>query len=414
MTGRHVHPWVFLLLILPFGVMSGYLTVTLAWQLTHAGVTVEQVATLVALSYVPHTWKFLWAPVADSVWTRKGWYVLACVLSGAGMFAMGVLTTSGARLALLTVVVVTANVAVTFVGMAVESLLAYNCDDEEKGRAAGWFQAGNLGGNGLGGGLGLWLAQRMPEPWMPGAVLGVACLACIGGLTLLPEPPATHRGAHLGETLVNVVKDLWGVARQRVGFLALVLCFLPIGSGAASGLWSAVAGDWKASADTVALVTGVLSGIVSAAGCIVGGFVCDRMHRQWAYVLFGVLQALCAVAMALTPRTEAMFVVFTTVYAFITGLTYAGFSAFVLEAMGRGAAATKYNVFASLSNTPIAYMTRIDGWAHTRWGAGGMLFGEAIAGTVGLVLFGGTWAAAMRRRGADSLGHAHGRVRTRG
>ena len=42
-----------------------------------------------------------------------------------------------------------------------------------------------------------------------------------------------------------------------MGFVALFLCFLPIGSGAASNLWSAVAADWKASADAVAMVTGV-------------------------------------------------------------------------------------------------------------------------------------------------------------
>jgi len=408
MSGRHIHPAVFLFLILPFGVMSGYLTVTLAWQLTQRGVSVEQVATLVAASFVPHTWKFLWAPIVDSTWTRKGWYVLACAVSGAGLFAMGAFTASGAPLPLLATVVITANVAVTFVGMAVESLLAYNCHDREKGRAAGWFQAGNLGGSGLGGGLGLFLAQRVPEPWMPGAFLGVACLACIGGLVGLPEPAQTHRGAHLGETFVNVWKDLWGVARRSLGFLALVLCFLPIGSGAASGLWSAVAGDWGASADTVALVTGVLAGLVSAAGCIAGGYVCDRMHRQWAYVVFGVLQALCAIAMAIGPRTELAFVVFTTAYAFITGLTYAGFSAFVLEAMGKGAAATKYNVFASLSNTPIAYMTRVDGWAHTRWGSGGMLIGEAIAGAVGMAAFGGLWAAVMGRRGSRAGGERGG------
>ena len=237
MTPRHVHPSVFLLLILPFGVMSGYLTVTLAWQLAHHGISVEQVSTLVAISFIPHTWKFLWAPIADSVWTRKGWYVLASVLSAAGMFAMGALPTTAASLPLLTIVVVVANVAVTFVGMSGESLLAYGCAENEKGRAAGWFQAGNLGGNGLGGGAGLWLAQRVPEPWMPGAVLALACLVCMVGLVMLPEPPQTHRGAHLGHTLANVAKDVWGVARQRLGFLALVLCFMPIGSGAATGLW---------------------------------------------------------------------------------------------------------------------------------------------------------------------------------
>jgi hypothetical protein len=42
--------------------------------------------------------------------------------------------------------------------------------------------------------------------------------------------------------------------------LALLIVFLPIGSGAASNLWAAVADDWHASANTVALVTGVVGG----------------------------------------------------------------------------------------------------------------------------------------------------------
>ena len=100
--------------------------------------------------------------------------------------------------------------------------------------------------------------------------------------------------------------------------------------------------------------------------------------------------------MALSPHTERFYVVWTTVYAFITGLTYAGFTAFVLEAMGVGAAATKYNLFASLSNFPIMYMTTLDGRAHTRWGASGMLYSEAAVGLLGLVLFVGFFSAVRR------------------
>ena len=88
------------------------------------------------------------------------------------------------------------------------------------------------------------------------------------------------------------------------------------------------------------------------------------------------------------------------IYAFITGLTYAGFSAFVLEAMGLGAAATKFSLFASLSNMPIAYMTSIDGWAYERWGAAGMLFTEAVMGAVGLVLFLGVLVVLPARKSA--------------
>jgi MFS family permease len=384
---RRTHPSVFLFLIVPFGAMGGYLSVAIGYQLTQAGVSVEEVAALIAASYIPQTWKFLWAPVADTTLSRKTWYALAGLVSALGIFVTGAVPADAASLPLLYAAVLISNVASTFLAMATESLMVYNTPPELQGRAGGWFQAGNLGGNGLGGGAGLWLAQTLPDPWMAAAVIAVVCALCCAALWFVPEPPPLARTGHYGRMLVAVLKDLWQVVRGRAGILALLICFLPIGSGAASNLWSAVADDWHASANTVALATGVFSGIVSALGCIFGGYGADRMDRKTAYVLYGLLMALSTVAMALAPRTEAMYVVFTLIYAFIQGLTYAGFTAVVLETIGLGAAATKYNLYASLSNMPIAYMTLIDGWAHTRWGAAGLLNVEAAFGVVGIVIF---------------------------
>lgn len=374
-------------LIIPFGAMGGYLSVALAYLYSKAGMSVEQIATLVALSLAPHTWKFAWAPIADTTLTRKSWYLITSVLSAIGILLMGVLPAKASSLPMLSLVVLISNVAVSFLGMSVESLMAYGAPEEEKGRAGGWFQAGNLGGGGIGGGAGLWLAQRLPGPWMAGALLAAACLACCLALLFIPEPPSAHREGGLRRSLVNVGKDLWSVARARAGFLALVLCFLPIGSGAAGGLWSAVAGDWHASANVVAIVTGILGGILAAVGCLMGGWISDRLHRKTAYACYGALQAVCAVAMALAPRTETTYMIFTSAYAVITGLTYAGFTAVVLEAMGLGAAATKYNAFAALSNMPIYYMTEVDGRAHARWGPAGMLITEATLCLAGLAVF---------------------------
>jgi hypothetical protein len=50
---RHVHPAVFMFLILPFGVMGGYVTVALAYLFSKAGIPVAQVAALVAVGLVP-------------------------------------------------------------------------------------------------------------------------------------------------------------------------------------------------------------------------------------------------------------------------------------------------------------------------------------------------------------------------
>ena len=381
------HPIVFLILIVPFGAMGGYLSVALGYQLTQAGVSVEEVAALVAVNLLPQTWKFLWAPIVDMTWTRKRWYVFAGLVTALGILAMGITGSDPKALPLLYIVVFATSLATTFLAMAAESLLVYGTSEEQRGRASGWFQAGNLGGNGLGGGAALWLAETLPDPWMAGAALAVACALCIGALRYLPEPPPLPRTGRYGRVLIDVLKDLWHVAKSRAGFLALLICFVPIGSGAASNLWAAVADDWHATAGTVALVTGVFGGIVSAIGCIVGGYGSDRLDRKTAYAVYGLVMAGCTVAMALAPRTEQMYIVFTLAYSFIQGLTYAGFTAVVLEAMGLGAAATKYNLFASLSNMPIAYMTLIDGWAHERWGAAGLLNIEAAFGVAGIIVF---------------------------
>jgi PAT family beta-lactamase induction signal transducer AmpG len=166
-------------------------------------------------------------------------------------------------------------------------------------------------------------------------------------------------------------------------------------------LFSAIANDWYASADTVALVNGILGGLASAAGCIAGGYLCDRMNRKMAYGLYGLLQAFAAIAMAIAPRTESMFVMFTLAYNLINGLAYAGFTAVTLEAIGLGAAATKYTVFASLSNVPIGYMTFVEGWAQTHWGSSAMLCAEAAICLTSLLAFVLVAATKRKARFAD-------------
>src|SRR5438093_2906487 len=214
MSDRRAHPSVFMFLILPFGVIGGFVQVSIAYLLAQAGVPVERVAALVAASYLPHTWKFAWAPIADITLRRKSWYVIACALTAVGLWVTGSLPATAEGLRALTVVVLISNFAVTFLGMSVESLMAYDTSAAEKGRAGGWFQAGNLGGSGLGGGVGLWLGERLATPWMAGAILGAACLLCALALFFVPEPPAEHRQGGVGRTPAAVGRDLRGGARS--------------------------------------------------------------------------------------------------------------------------------------------------------------------------------------------------------
>ncbi|HTX65045.1 MAG TPA: MFS transporter [Opitutaceae bacterium] len=393
------HPLVYTVLIAPFGATLGFVSVALAFLATRDGLTVQQGAELIATGMLPNVWKFFWSPIGDTTLSRKRWYLLSCAVSAAGMFAMAAVPLGPATLRLMQAVILVTAVAATFLGFAVEAMVAHLTPPADRGRVSGWFQAGNLGGTGIGGGLGLWLLINLPRGWQAGLVLAALTLACAAVLPWLPEVPAESRGTSLPRAMRNVAADLWQVARSRDGVLSAVLCFVPVGTGAAQGVLaqSVVAAHWGAGAGAVELVQGVLNGVVSMAGCLLGGYGCRFFGPRAAYAVFGALMAAVTFAMAFAPATPAVYVVGNLGYAVVTGFCYAAFSAFVLDAIGAGNAATKYNGYASLSNFPIWYMGLALAAAETRLGPKGMLLTESACGVLGIAVFAAA-AAAWRAR----------------
>jgi PAT family beta-lactamase induction signal transducer AmpG len=406
--GRAVHPIVYLVLYLPFGIASGYVTVTLAWLLSHAGASVAAIAALAGMSIIPNTWKVVWSPLVDTTLSAKAWFMIGVVGSAASLAGIAILPLRTDLLALFGWLVLASSFFGTLTAIAIDRLMAFDVPDNLKGQAGGWSQAGNLGGVGLGGGAGLWLAQHSGHPWISGAVLAAVSLACAWPLIRLTEPGRLADGRSYLQTLIETGRDVLSLVRTRIGLLACFLMLLPIGSGGLQQLWAAIAKDWGAGADEVALVGGLLSGLVSIPGCIVGGYFADRIDKKRAYSIYGVALAAVAVGMALAPRTGMSFLVFASLYNFTVGLCYGAYSAVTLEAIGKGAAATKFNLISSLSNVPILIVTLVDGWAETRFGATGMLYVEAALGIGGVAIYavvavatrGLSWGVLFRRGSA--------------
>jgi len=380
---------------MPFGAMSGYVSVAMAFLCTRFQLTVQDGALLIASGMFPHVWKFLWAPIVDTTLTRKTWYLISVVGCAIGITAMSAVPMNRENLHLLQAVIFIANLASTFLGMSVEGLMAHATTPEHRGRVGGWFQAGNLGGSGIGGGAGLWMATNLPTglapaPWVSGAVLGMFFLAGTAALWMVPDAKAELRSVSLPRAMVGVVSELWTMIKTKAGMFCAALCLLPMNSGTAPNVLAQaeVAIKWGANEDTVALVNGVLNGVVSVAGCLTAGEICMRVSSKKFYAVVAVLLACVSVAMALSPFTRQNYVIFSLLYAFVVGLSYTAFTAFVLDVIGKGAAATKYNAFASLSNTPISYMGLVLAWAQEHWGERGMLFTDAGSNIVGLIVLG--------------------------
>src|SRR5450631_2985272 len=82
---------IFLPLFAPFGISSGYVSVTLAFLLGRAGLSTLEITTIIAGTIWVQTWKVLWAPIIDTVGNPKLWYGLGATAIGATILAMSVL-----------------------------------------------------------------------------------------------------------------------------------------------------------------------------------------------------------------------------------------------------------------------------------------------------------------------------------
>ena len=398
-TGAIRHPWVFAPLFAPFGISSGYVSVTLAFLLSRAGLPTATIASIIPLSVWPQTVKMAWAPIVDTVGNPAVWYGVGTVVVGLTILLMSVLPMTAAEVPVFIALIVLSSVASTFVSMSTEIFMAHEVPPQMRGRASGWAQAGNLGGGGIGGGIGLLLAENVPAQWVSGAVLAAICVACWGAMRFMPPLVRTTEALDYRGRLKEIAVNVWAVARSRVGYLALIVMLLPIGSGGVP--WSAIAKEWDAGGNTVAFVNGMAGGVASIVGAMAAGYVCDRMELKRAYCLFGILVGLVAVAMIFAPRTPVVFTIGVLAYQAMVGTAYTGYSAIVLEAIGRKSAATNWNLMAALSNIPIAAMSMIDGDVHDRYGTNAMLFGELAIPAVAAVLFALiVVATAPRRRAA--------------
>src|SRR3954469_18243692 len=238
---RHVHPVRWMVLFLPFGATSGFVSVTIGFIAKQHGLGDATIGGLVAINLLPHTFKFFWAPLPDTLLTRRHWYLGANIVSSITLIAIGLVPVDQGTVGLLRTLIFTNALAITFLGMATEGLMANVVSAEERGTAAGWLQAGNLGGAGVGGGLALYLAQRLGAP-AAFTIVALALLVCSVALVGVEEPV---RRAHtsLAASLREVVADLWDtIVRSRSGLLAMILCFLPVGAAAAIGFFFAIAG----------------------------------------------------------------------------------------------------------------------------------------------------------------------------
>jgi MFS family permease len=375
--------FLYFILFLPFGATTAYVGTTIVSMWSSGQIGEAALGAMAASNILPHTFKVLWAPLVDTVWNGRAWYIVGNLVSSAAIVGTGLIPIAKNNVDLLTAIVMINGFATTFVGMTTEALMAHVCPPEQRGMAAGWSQAGNVGG-GVVGGSALLLFQLSGIEWMPGVVVGVLLMSCTAVLLWMPPIHPIDRPRFLDATK-ELARDVKGIFWSRNGLIAALLCILPIGSGAAVNLFAAdkFVAEWGVAKNLVGPLNGTVGGVAAMLGSLVGGKLSDKIEKKRAYAVSGVALAVTAFAMAAMPRDTATYIMWVFGYQFAIGLCYATFTGFVLDIIGKGAAATKYNLLASLANIPITLMGRWDGRVAEAHGHGAMLYFDGAMGVAG-------------------------------
>ncbi|HEX9051149.1 MAG TPA: MFS transporter [Anaeromyxobacter sp.] len=407
---RPTPPVLFLFLDLPFGAAVGYAMVAMPYWLRQGGVSLADVGAISATAFAPHAVKLLWIPLLDLGSYRKVWYVAMITATASLLVAASLVPDPVKSLHLYTILVTLAQATATTGHAANNALMAITTRFEDKGKAAGFSMASNLGGTGLLGALALLVSEHV-SPRAGGIALAAVVLAS-GSLSLrIVEPrrvdaAVAAAGSLLrafGRHLAAMGRDLWGTLRSRQGITGLVICVAPVGLGALTNIFSGMAPDFGASARVVEWVNGIGGGVTGAAGALVGGWLADRMSRRLAYGVAGGLTGLSALAMLLSPLSPETYTWGTLAYSFTNGIAFATWAGMVLEVVGHGAAtATKYALFNAAANLAISVVTWADGafaeaspWAWLRGSRGSLAMDAALTALgIGILL---AMVAVMRR-----------------
>jgi len=377
-----VPPWVFGFLAAPSGMFYwGVCGILIPFLLRKQGVPVGEISGIVAIASLPNIWSFVTSPVIDLGLSRRTWALLFASLTGLSAW-VAIRWTAGSA-TVITATLFAGGMTQVMVGSAAGALMS-TVRPGQRGRAGGWFQAGNIGAGSLAGGGLIWLSDRVSLEVLALASAAMILLPALAVLRVQETPLPRLAPKAL---FAAFFADVWLVLSARRTWLGFVFFCSPAGTGALANLISSVGPDYHASGDLVAFITGPGGAVLMGVGSAIGGWICDRVHRKTCYAVFGICSAACVVYLWLGPATAFTYGAGYAAYSFSIGLNFAAYAALLLEVLGRRerGAATAYAVLQSSGNIPTTYMTWLDGLGYQYGGARGLMMTEALVGGIGAI-----------------------------
>ncbi|GJM43406.1 MAG: hypothetical protein DHS20C21_02480 [Gemmatimonadota bacterium] len=375
----------FSLLYLSEGIPFGFSAVALTTYLRQQGIGNTEIGLFTASLYAPWGFKWAWAPLVDLVrlprfGARRFWIALSQIFMVLTLGLVWVVD-PGANLPLLTTLIVVHNIFASVQDVAIDALAVQVLPPHERGTANGFMFGASYLGQFLGGSGALWIAGAFGFGLTYPYVLGLLILILLAVTLRLNEPPPealsdtgarigvlSKLGFRLGKYAMDLIRGFFLSGRGPVA--GVVFALMPFGAlalGLALGTTMMV--DLGMDENNIAAVNAWAT-VLAALGCVVGGFVSDRIGHRKALAAWFVVTTLPTIWLSLRfTGSEGMagitpgdYWMAALTYSFASGLITGTSAAVFMGLTSPLVAATQFSGYMAMRNLVYTYSAAWQGW----------------------------------------------------
>jgi MFS transporter, PAT family, beta-lactamase induction signal transducer AmpG len=409
----------FFALYMTEGIPLGFTATAIATQMRRQGLGVEAIGVFVGSLYVPWALKWAIGPFVDVLsWDRLGrrrmWIVIAQVGMVATLFAALPVNFS-TDVKLFTTLILLNNFFGATQDVAIDALAVSVLKEDERGLANGLMFGGAYLGQTIGGAGVLFLTAKIGFPSTYYFV--AACILFVTVFVALPlrEPKGPPRAPVEGNPLLAAGRDILHFVRDsfrafvgtRAALIGVLFALLPAGAYALGlALQSNLAVELGMN-DTQVAALNLWSTVLSALGCVAGGWLSDRFGRRRTLALYLFATAIPTLWLAWamqqapwimpvdtqmpnrpvpSPALMSTFWIAVQTYSVFQGLMYGTRTAMFMDVTTARVAATQFTAYMALLNFVITYSANWQGKALARWGYPITLTLDAALGLVSIAL----------------------------
>jgi MFS family permease len=408
----------FFLLYVTEGIPLGFTAVAIAAQMRRQGLGPAAIGAFVGSLYLPWAFKWVVGPFVDTFsserFGRRRLWILMMQLGMVATVMAAMNVDFVGQLSLFTAIIFLHNAFAATMDVAIDALAVNVLPEDERGSANGFMFAGASIGQAIGGSGVLFLTAMMPFAstyfFVAASILAITVFVV---LPLREKPIVRAPGEALpsrdiGRELVTFVREAWrAFTGSRAALVGVVAALLPAGAYALSlALQSNLAVELGLDDNGIAQLN-LISTVIYAPACILGGWLSDRFGRRRTLALFVFLTVLPTLWLAYVmwkagwimpidinlpnrPRPGMVLVytfwAATIVYNVFQGLYYGIRTALYMDITTPAVAATQFTAYMAMLNLCISYTAWWQGFAVERIGYPSTLVVDSVVGLFGLLL----------------------------